>query len=75
MNDTTKLTLETFLRTDPRDVGCERALAVLHIYAELTEEGRRRRMPGVEAHLRACAPCSEDYQGLLAAITSAADDL
>ncbi len=24
--------LERFLRTDPRDVGCDEAMAVLHIY-------------------------------------------
>ena len=28
--------LERFLRTDPRDVGCHEAMAVLHIYADLT---------------------------------------
>ncbi|MFF3565820.1 hypothetical protein ACFYXS_37915 [Streptomyces sp. NPDC002574] len=72
--NTTKL--EMFLQTDPRDVGCEEALEVLHIYAEMSPGDRRSgRMAGVEAHLRACGPCSEDYQGLLAAIALAADDL
>jgi RNA polymerase sigma factor (sigma-70 family) len=32
-----------------------------------TPRGPRRRCPGVAAHLLACGPCSEDYQGLLAA--------
>nr|WTB34961.1 hypothetical protein OG781_40745 [Streptomyces sp. NBC_00830] len=74
MIDTTKL--ETFLQTDPRDVGCEDALEILHIYAEMRQDDRRiGRMAGVEAHLRACGPCSEDYQGLLAAIALAAEDL
>lgn len=74
MIDTTKL--EAFLRTDPPDVGCERAMEVLHIYAEMPENDRHiGEMAGVEAHLRACGPCSEDYQGLLAAIALAAHDL
>lgn len=62
--------LDRFLRTDPRDVGCERALAILHIYADLKATGATTdpRFAGVEAHLAACGPCSEDFQGLLAAI-------
>lgn len=61
--------LEQFLRTDPRDVGCEQALAVLHIYVDLALAGERpeHRYPGVAEHLRACGPCSEDFEGLLAA--------
>lgn len=74
MTDTARLKLERFLRTDPRDVGCERAMAVLHVYAELTSRDDGSRMPGVEAHLRACGPCSEDYAGLLAALDVAAAD-
>jgi hypothetical protein len=27
--------LDRFLRTDPRDVGCDQALRVLHVYVEL----------------------------------------
>jgi hypothetical protein len=67
--------LEQFLQTDPRDVGCEQALHVLHVYVELvlddatdaTAAEAARRYPGVAAHLLACGPCAEDYQGLLAA--------
>jgi hypothetical protein len=64
--------LERFLQTDPRDVGCEQALHVLHVYIELVLEDASeaeppRRYPGVAAHLLACGPCAEDYQGLLAA--------
>jgi hypothetical protein len=74
MTDTTKL--EMFLRTDPRDVGCEQAMEALHVYAELAfrGDGPGGRMPGVEAHLRACGPCSEDYAGLLAALTLMAEN-
>ncbi len=31
--------LERFLRTDPRDVGCAKAMEMLHIYAELAAAG------------------------------------
>ena len=62
--------LERFLRTDPRDVGCEQAMAMLHVYAELVASGgpAGERYPGIAAHLQACGPCGEDFQGLLAAI-------
>ena len=62
--------LDRFLRTDPRDVGCERALAVLHVYAELKAAGAvpGERYAGVEAHLAACGPCADDFAGLLAAV-------
>jgi ribosomal protein S18 acetylase RimI-like enzyme len=61
--------LEQFLQTDPRDVGCERALAVLHVYVELVLAGEQPelQLPGVTAHLSACGPCNEDFEGLLAA--------
>ena len=69
--------LDQFLRTDPRDVGCDQAMAVLHVYVDLLLDGERpeERFPGVAAHLRACGPCSEDFEGLLAAARtmSAAD--
>jgi hypothetical protein len=64
--------LERFLRTDPRDVGCDEAMAVLHIYVDLiaTGEDAAGRYPGVAAHLAACGPCAEDLTGLLAAVAS-----
>ena len=64
--------LDRFLRTDPRDVGCDEAMAVLHIYADLATAGEdaAERYPGVAAHLAACGPCAEDFTGLLAAIAS-----
>ncbi|BEP14199.1 hypothetical protein acdb102_25100 [Acidothermaceae bacterium B102] len=65
--------LDAFLRTDPADVGCEQALAMLHVYAELVDAagGAEDRFPGVAAHLRACGPCADDFDGLLAAVRSA----
>ena len=62
--------LDHFLRTDPRDVGCARAIEMLHVYAELVAAGEtaEQRYPGIAAHLRACGPCGEDFDGLLAAL-------
>ena len=37
--------LDRFLRTDPRDVGCDQAMEMLHIYAELVAAGERA-VPG-----------------------------
>ncbi len=64
--------LERFLRTDPRNAGCDEALAVLHIYINLVAAGEDAagRYPGVAAHLLACGPCDEDFTGLLMAVTS-----
>jgi hypothetical protein len=63
--------LEKFLQTDPRDVGCDQAMAVLHVYVDLVAAGEdaASRYPGVAAHLLACGPCGEDFAGLLLAIT------
>jgi len=62
--------LERFLRTDPRDAGCDEAMAVLHVYADLVAADRNAagRYPGVAAHLAACGPCAEDLAGLLLAV-------
>ena len=62
--------LERFLRTDPRDVGCAQAMEMLHVYAELAVAGLpvHERYPGIAAHLLACGPWGEDFDGLLAAL-------
>ncbi|MGA5304162.1 hypothetical protein ACPCHT_29880 [Nucisporomicrobium flavum] len=63
--------LDAFLRTDPRDVGCGEAMELLHVYAELhaaDPTAAAARYPGIGAHLRACGPCSVDFEGLLAAL-------
>jgi hypothetical protein len=63
--------LDDFLRTDPRDAGCEQAMALLHVYAELAADdpaAAARRQPGLAAHLRACGPCATDLEGLLQAM-------
>ena len=61
--------LDAFLRTDPQDVGCDKAMEVLHIYVELVVSDARaaERLPGVAAHLAACGPwatTSKDYSPL-----------
>ena len=62
--------LERFLTTDPADAGCAETWELLHVYVELVLAGQdpERRYPGIAAHLRACAPCREDFDGLLAAL-------
>jgi hypothetical protein len=62
-----QVVLDRFLRTDPADVGCAEAIAALHAYVELLAAGLdpAARFPGVAAHLQACGPCADDYDGLL----------
>lgn len=71
MTDTNPLL--SFLSTDPRDVGCDQAWAVVHVYAELVSDGQdpEIRYPGVTAHLAACPPCEGDFQSLLIALRGA----
>lgn len=63
--------LDRFLRTDPRDVGCDEAMAVLHIYVDLVaaDEDAAGHYPGIAAHLAACGPCGDNFAGLLQAVT------
>ena len=67
---TDRSALDRFLETDPRDVGCEEAMELLHVYVELvaTDAAAADRYPGIAAHLRGCGPCSEDFEGLLLAV-------
>lgn len=65
--------LDRFLQTDPRDVGCDRAMEMLHVYADLVADdaAAAKRYPGFTAHLDACGPCTDDFHALLAALTHA----
>jgi hypothetical protein len=65
-----QLALDRFLQTDPADVGCAQAIEMLHVYVELAAAGERPelRHPGAAAHLRACGPCGDDYDGLVLTI-------
>lgn len=63
--------LDRFLATDPRDVGCEQAMEALHVYVDVVAadpDAAARRYAGVRVHLDACGPCAEDFHGLLAAV-------
>jgi hypothetical protein len=67
--------LDRFLHTDPRDVGCDEAMEILHVYVELAAadpEAAREHYAGVAAHLDACGPCAQDFEGLLTVIRDSA---
>ena len=67
--------LEQFVTVDPRDVGCEQTMALLDVYVDMIVSGTDPRvsLPGVATHLRACLPCTTDFDGLLAAVTAQSD--
>lgn len=56
--------LDRFLQTDPRDVGCAKAMKMLHIYVDLVAAGgpAQQRYPGIAAYLRACGSCGADLK-------------
>ncbi|AGL18045.1 hypothetical protein [Actinoplanes sp. N902-109] len=65
--------LYEFLQVDPRDPGCDEAMAVLHVYAEriiADPAAAGRLFPGVTAHLQSCGPCGVDLAGLMELLRS-----
>ena len=64
--------LDRFLRTHPRDAGCDETRRLLHVYVEEMLWGERpdERYPEVAAHLGDCPPCADELEGLLAAVTA-----
>jgi hypothetical protein len=62
--------LDRFRQTGPRDVGYAQAMEMLYVYADLVAEGTEaeERYLGTAAHLRACGPCSKDFEALLVAV-------
>jgi hypothetical protein len=64
-----KLTLEDLLLADPRDPGCQAAFELIARYVELELAGKdaAAAYPGLAAHLRGCAACRLDHDGLLEA--------
>jgi hypothetical protein len=60
--------LRRFLHADAADVGCGGTFRLLAAYVdrELESAAAETDYPGVAAHLRVCAPCAEDFRGLLA---------
>jgi hypothetical protein len=63
--------LDAFLRTDPRDTGCDTTMEMLDVYAEALAAGNdpSEQFPGLHAHFLACGPCAQDLEGLLTALT------
>jgi hypothetical protein len=45
-------------------------MEMLYVYADLVAEGTEaeERYLGTAAHLRACGPCSKDFEALLVAV-------
>jgi hypothetical protein len=66
--------LDRFLNPSPRDIGCAETMELLHVYVDLVlaDLEPERRYPGVAAHLHVCGPCSQDFEGLLAAAGTSA---
>ena len=64
--------LERFLRTDPRDAGCDETRRLLHVYVEemLNDQRPDERYPDIAAHLPDCPPCADELEGLLAAVSA-----
>ncbi len=63
--------LERFLTTDPSDAGCAETFELLDRYVErqLAHGDAAAFYPEIDAHLAACNPCLQDFEGLLAAIS------
>ena len=62
--------LEKILGTSGRDPGCDAGLDVIDQYCEAVLRGEpvAERYSGFATHLRNCAACREDTEGLLAAL-------
>jgi len=61
--------VDRLLHTDPRDGGCAEAMAMLHVYVDrlLAGDDVEALLPTIAAHLAACDPCADDFDGLMAA--------
>lgn len=64
------LTLDRLLGTNDRDPGCEAAFEVLDQYVEAVSRGipLARGYSGFLTHIRNCAACREDTEGLRLAL-------
>ncbi len=61
-----RATIQRLLGHSGRDPGCDACFEVMDEYAELRAGGEDAagRLPEVAAHLRDCAACREDLDGL-----------
>ncbi|MBV9413528.1 MAG: hypothetical protein JO363_00980 [Solirubrobacterales bacterium] len=66
---TEKLTLNDLLLADARDPGCQAGFEFVDQYVELELAGKNPAAlyPGLAAHLRSCAACRLDHDGILEA--------
>jgi hypothetical protein len=71
--DLTGARVSALLRLDARDAGCGGTWADLERYVEAEVDGRDAEalLPGVAVHLRLCAACRLDHDGLRAVIEAA----
>jgi len=67
--------LDELLTAESVDAGCAAGFEVLHRYVQEELEGGQpaSSQPGLEAHLRSCPACREDYHGLLEAAKTFGD--
>ena len=67
--------LDRWLGIDHPDPGCEGAFEVLDQYVEALRRGvdAAARYPDFVTHIRNCAACREDTEGLLAALDASGD--
>lgn len=61
--------LDDLLRAEPSDAGCHAGIPILDEYVEIELAGGdpAGRFPGTATHLKACAGCRTDHDGLLEA--------
>jgi hypothetical protein len=61
--------LDDLLRAEEGDAGCDAGVPILDEYVdmELRGEDPSTRFPGTTIHLRVCAGCRADHDGLLEA--------
>jgi hypothetical protein len=61
--------LQDLLRSEAGDPGCDASIAIFDAYVELELAGENpgATYPGTQIHLRACAACRQDHDGLLEA--------
>jgi hypothetical protein len=62
--------LDQLLEADANDPGCDAALEEIDAYCEAVHGGEdaARQFPRYAIHMRHCAACREDTQGLLAVL-------
>jgi hypothetical protein len=61
--------LDELLRAQDGDAGCDAGIPIMDEYVEIELRGEdpRERFPGTAIHLRTCAGCRADHDGVLEA--------